>query len=91
MIDDKVLSADEEMVMKQSFKAPMLRAAAIIDGITNDDVMEAQAILFGSGVPIGKLHAVDRAMVAASYFRACAVGMAENAAERVRLLKEACK
>jgi hypothetical protein len=84
----KELTDDEELVMKASFKATMLRAADIIDRITNADVMEAQAILFGAGVALGKVARIDRAMVAASYLRACAVGMAEDANTRVAQLRE---
>ncbi len=88
MSEAKVLSPSEETVMRESFAATMLRAAAIIDGITNADVMEAQAILFGSGCKLSDLAKLDRAMLAASYLRACAAGMSDSAAARIKELRK---
>jgi hypothetical protein len=84
-----VFTAGEEQIMRQSFAATMLRAAAIIDGITQADVEEAQQLLFLSGCTVRDVAKIDRALVAASYLRACAAGMSENAKERIRLLRKA--
>jgi hypothetical protein len=85
---EEVLTAGEEQIMRESFAATMLRAAAIIDGITQDDVEEAQGLLFVSGCTVGDVAKIDRAMLAASYLRACAAGTSQNAAERIALLRK---
>jgi hypothetical protein len=50
----------------------MIRAADIIDHLTEDDVLSHQAALLGSGVPLEKMARVDRALVASCMFRAMA-------------------
>lgn len=47
-------------------------AAALVDGITEDQVEEAQAVLLSEGMPLMKVARVDRAMLAAAHLRACA-------------------
>lgn len=69
---EKALSAAEEAVMRHTFQATMTRAAALVDGITQGQVEEAQAVLFSQGVPLEKVARVDRAMLAAAHLRACA-------------------
>jgi hypothetical protein len=69
MRDD--LTAAEEVVMRETFKAAMLRAAAIIDGITQEDVTDAQMALYKTGTPLANLHLVDRALIAACHIRSC--------------------
>lgn len=69
---EKALSPAEELVMKQTFKATMLRAAAIIDRITKSDVQDAQLALYREGVGLLDLHRVDRAMLASAHLRSCA-------------------
>jgi hypothetical protein len=86
---DEVLTAGEDQIMRQAFAATMRRAADIIDRMTQADVEEAQTILFLSGCTVGNVAKIDRAMLAASYLRACAAGVAEDAKERIRLLREA--
>jgi hypothetical protein len=71
-MNDDALSPAEELVMKQTFKATMLRAAAIIDRITKDDVTDAQLSLYREGVGLLELHRVDRAMLASAHLRSCA-------------------
>lgn len=73
-----VLSSDEEITMKATSKATMLRAADIIDKITADDVLEMQARLLREGSTLEKVAKVDRAMVAAAYLRLCAQGKAKK-------------
>lgn len=68
-----VLSPAEELVMKQTFKATMLRAALVIDGITDDDVLTAQVTLVREGVSLINVAKVDRAMLASAHLRACAL------------------
>lgn len=89
--DTEALTAGEELIMRESFAATMLRAAAIIDGITQADVEEAQGILFVSGCTVSDVAKIDRAMLAASYLRACAAGTSESAAERIALLRKSLK
>ncbi len=67
------MNAGEEFVMEQTFKATMLRAAAIIDRITDNDVRDAQLALYQDGVELSKLHRVDRAMLASAHLRSCAI------------------
>jgi hypothetical protein len=82
------LSPAEEAIMKHTFKVTMLRAADIIDRITNDDVMDAQTTLFSEGMSLGKLAKIDRAMLAANYLRACAQGLVEEKGWRWPELKQ---
>lgn len=73
-----VLSTAEELVMKQTFKAALLRAANIIDEITDDDVLAAQVTLVREGVSLINVSKVDRAMLASAHLRSCVL-MGENA------------
>jgi hypothetical protein len=72
------LSAAEEAIMRQTFRATMLRAAEIIERITQDDVLEAQAQVLAAGVALEKVAKVDRALLAATHLRACADGKAKG-------------
>lgn len=71
---ESTLTAGEEEVMKMTFKASMLRAADIIDRITPDDVLTAQAQLLREGNGLVKVARLDRAMLAAAHLRAYAEG-----------------
>ena len=71
---DYVLSDNEEIVMKATFKATMLRCADIIDHMTNDDVLAKQLDLLREGVTLTQISRLDRAMLAAAWFRLCADG-----------------
>ena len=82
------LTAGEEEVMRESFRATMLRAADIIDRITQDDVADAQAALFASGVKVGDLAKIDRALVASCHLRACAAGIPNNPANQIKELRK---
>ena len=79
----KELIPSEELVMKQTFKATMLRAANIIDAITDEDVADAQIALFKTGAKLKDISKVDRALIASCHLRAC-VEMKFGAEERVR-------
>ncbi len=68
------LSIDEENVMRMTFTTTMLRAAQIIEKITEGDVLDMQAMLLSEGASLEKVARVDRAMVAAAHLRACAEG-----------------
>lgn len=68
-----VLTPGEEQVMRDTFQAAMLRAAAIIDAITQDDVADAQAAMFAQGVRLADLTKIDRALIASCHLRSCAV------------------
>jgi hypothetical protein len=64
----------EQMVMEQTLKASFLRAADIIDRITEQDVIDAQLVLHREGISkFEDLWRVDRAMLAAAHFRAIAL------------------
>lgn len=63
----------EEMVMEQTLKATLLRAADIIDHITDAEVRAAQLELYREGVPLLQVSRVDRAMIASAHLRACVV------------------
>jgi hypothetical protein len=82
-IEAKLLTEGEEMVMRQTFKAAMLRAAAITGAITQKDVEDAQAALFITGTKLGDLHRVDRAMLASCHLRSCAE-MPGNIEDKIR-------
>lgn len=75
---DNVLSAAEESIMKATFKATMLRAADIIEKITEEDVYGMQAQLLKEGVPLTDVARVDRLHVAVAHLRACAEGTAKK-------------
>jgi hypothetical protein len=67
-----VLNADEENVMKMTLKSAMLRAAEIVERITESDVVDAQEQMLSEGVSLEKVAKVDRAMLAAAHLRAIA-------------------
>ena len=82
---DGVLSAAEEAAMKATFKATMLRAADILDWISDDDVLNQQAKLLASGMSLEKVARLDRARVGANYLRACAMTAADKDKMRERV------
>lgn len=65
------LTPPEENAMRETFWATMLRCADIIDKITPDDVLEAQAVMLASGVSLERVAKLDRALLASSHIRAC--------------------
>jgi hypothetical protein len=66
-----ILTPGEEQVMKDTFRAAMLRAADIIDRITQNDVVDAQMALLATGVRLQDLAKIDRALVASCHLRSC--------------------
>jgi hypothetical protein len=66
------LSPAEEQVMRDTFKAALLRAADVIDRITDRHVLDAQRQLLREGVELDKVAKVDRAMLASAHLRSCA-------------------
>lgn len=85
---DSVLSPAEETIMAEAFKASLLRAADVIDGITKSDVEDVQLALFREGVTLDKLHRVDRAMLASAHLRSCAMkgSLAQATTEDIKRL-----
>jgi len=75
---DNLFSADEKQAINMTYKATMLRAAEIIERITPDDVLEAQAVLLASGSTLEQVAKIDRAMLAATHLRACAEGIVKK-------------
>ena len=71
---DYALSDNEEIVMKATFKATMLRCADIIDHMTDDDVLAKQLDLLREGMTLAQVSRLDRAMLASAWFRLCAEG-----------------
>lgn len=71
---DNTLSAAEKQAARMTFKATMLRAADIVERITADDVLLAQAELLSTGSTLEQVAKIDRAMLAATHLRACANG-----------------
>lgn len=71
------MNKGEEEVMRSTFKAAMLRAADIVDKITESDVLEQQARGLREGMTLQQVAKIDRAMLAASYLRLCASGKAK--------------
>lgn len=67
------LSPAEEWAMKEAFRKTMLRCADIIARITDDDVLEAQAVLLADGVSFDRVAKIDRAMLADKHIRACVI------------------
>lgn len=63
------LSLEENSVMRATFKLAMLRAADIIDKITEDDVLEQQARGLREGMKLEQVAKMDRAMIASTYLR----------------------
>lgn len=76
------LTPGEEMVMRQSFRATMLRAAAILERLTNDDVKDMQIALLATGCTVLQVTKVDRCMVGAAHLRACAENLANDEVKR---------
>lgn len=68
------LSPSEQNIMRITFNTVMLRAADIIDGITENDVVDAQAQMLAEGKTLEQVSRIDRAMLAACHLRACAKG-----------------
>lgn len=75
---DEAMTAAEAATMRYTFKATMLRAADIIDRITQNDVLEAQQKLLDQGMALEKVAQIDRAHLAAAHLRACANGKAKK-------------
>jgi hypothetical protein len=73
-MEDCALSDNEEVVMKTTFKATMLRCADIIDHMTDDDVLAKQLDLLREGMTLAQVSRLDRAMLASAWFRLCAEG-----------------
>lgn len=78
MSDKQKLSALEKSIMEMTFKASFLRAAAIIDKITQDDVLEMQAKLLAEGAALEQVSRIDRAHLAVAHLKACADGSAKE-------------
>lgn len=70
------MNPKEKSVMEMTMKASFSRAADIIDGITEQDVLDMQAHLLATGSTVANVSKVDRAMLAATHFRAIAEGKA---------------
>lgn len=60
--------------MREMVKATLLRAADIIDRITDSDVLEQQALLLASGCSLEQVSKLDRARIASAHLRLCASG-----------------
>lgn len=73
-----MFSAEEKAACRATFKATMLRAAEIIERITADDVLLAQAEVLATGSTLEQVAKIDRAMLAATHLRACANGTARK-------------
>ncbi len=69
---DAVLSPDEERVMKQTFYAAVVRCADICEKITEDDVLEMQRALLGSGSTLQQVARLDRLTIAVAHLRSIA-------------------
>ncbi len=76
-LHNDALSPNENVTMRATFKATMLRAADIIDKITEDDVLEQQARGLREGMTLQQVSKIDRAMLASAYLRLCAAGKAK--------------
>ena len=74
------LTPGESAVMRETTRAALLRAAAVIDALTEVDVFETQAILLAQGCTVKQVAQIDRAMLGANYLRACALGNPDSAA-----------
>jgi hypothetical protein len=64
------MTPNERAVMAAAVKATLLRAAEIINGITLDDVREAQVEMFSRGCSLLECSRVDRAIIAAAHLKA---------------------
>jgi hypothetical protein len=91
MVTSEALSPAEEAMMRECFRVTMLRAATIIDGITNNDVCDAQAVLFHGGCTLQQVAKIDRAFLASAHLRACAEGIAEDDRARAMALVKAVR
>lgn len=69
---EEVLSVGEKKVMHMTVKSTLLRAADIIEHITDGDVLDMQAKMLRQGVSLTKVAKLDRAMIAAAHLRAVA-------------------
>lgn len=90
-MQDSVLTAGEDEIMRESFRATMLRAADIIDHITQDDVAEAQMVLFASGATLHEVSKIDRALVGSCHLRACAAGIPNQPEKQIAALRKAVR
>lgn len=75
----------EDQAMRMTMKASFLRAADIIDRITANDVLNAQAHLLATGTSLEKAARLDRAHLAAAHFRAIAAGEFLEGEEAMKL------
>lgn len=72
--NDPMYSAAERAIYNATLKASFLRAAAIIDKITQADVEHAQVEMVSRGASLLQASKVDRALLASTHLRAIANG-----------------
>jgi hypothetical protein len=61
-----------QSVTKMVTRQCMIRAADIIDKITENDVLTHQGAMIAAGVSLDKVHKLDRALIASAHLRAMA-------------------
>ena len=72
--DDPMFNPAERQMYHTTFKAAMLRAAEIVERITQQNVEEAQLEMHRQGVSLANLTKIDRATLAVAHLRAIAAG-----------------
>jgi hypothetical protein len=76
MQTESPMTPAEEWVMEETFKTTMIRAADIIDRITESDGADARKEMALLGAPAAFLATLDRAKVGSIWLRLCAEGKA---------------
>ena len=71
---NRELTPEEQMMMNLAVKTTMLRAADVIEKITERDVEAMQVEMFMSGVSLNECETINRLTLAANYLRYCAEG-----------------
>lgn len=74
----EAFSPREQIIIHDTTRAAMLRAADIIDKLTESDVLALQAKMLANGVSLEKVAKIDRAGIAAAHFRICAKDIADE-------------
>jgi hypothetical protein len=75
---DQEFTAEQQM--KLAYKSKMLRAADVIEKITERDVKAVQVEMFMSGISLNKCETINEITLAAAYLRYCAEGGEESEA-----------
>lgn len=86
-----VLTPAESMMMRETFRVTMIRAADILSRLGESDVLDAQKALLQQGCTLQQVAKVDRALIGEMHLRACAENLANDESRRVSYMTRRLK